>query len=256
MKIRYSWTTRNTDKTPPAITPIGAWTPDRMVNIIAWFDPANRVTQSSGSVSDWGDVFGWDATQPTAGTRLVWSSTQVNGFPGFTNNGTFTGFLTVPNLAANVPRTVVTLASAPSAATNNTLVAGGTGSFEARVGSSNFPVVIQTNTAVLGTATVACDATALGLIVWSADTGNYAFRVNGTAAGSGTFTASGIGGSALTIGGSSADGTYWAGSFGDVILTGDYNNTSEIQKAEGYLAWKYSLSSLLPVGHPYKSAAP
>jgi hypothetical protein len=190
MRIRYSWTTRNTDKTPPPITPTGPWTPDRMVNIIAWFDPANGVTQSSGSVSDWGDVFGWGATQPTAGTRLVWSSTQVNGFPGFANNGSFTGFLTVPNLAANVPRTVVTLASAPSAATNT------------------------------------------------------------------TFTASGIGGSALTIGGCPADATYWAGSFGDVILTGDYNNTSEIQKAEGYLAWKYSLSSLLPGGHPYASAPP
>jgi hypothetical protein len=33
-------------------------------------------------------------------------------------------------------------------------------------------------------------------------------------------------------------------------------STSDRQKLEGYAAWKYNLQSLLPIGHPYKSAPP
>ena len=31
---------------------------------------------------------------------------------------------------------------------------------------------------------------------------------------------------------------------------------SEIEKAEGYLAWKWGLVSNLPSGHPYKNSRP
>lgn len=33
-------------------------------------------------------------------------------------------------------------------------------------------------------------------------------------------------------------------------------NTNDHQKTEGYLAWKWGLQSLLPIGHPYKLSAP
>jgi len=35
-----------------------------------------------------------------------------------------------------------------------------------------------------------------------------------------------------------------------------FSNTSDYEKVEGYLAWKWDLVHLLPVGHTYKSAAP
>jgi hypothetical protein len=31
---------------------------------------------------------------------------------------------------------------------------------------------------------------------------------------------------------------------------------SERQKVEGYIAWKFNLTSLLPIGHPYKTSQP
>ena len=31
---------------------------------------------------------------------------------------------------------------------------------------------------------------------------------------------------------------------------------SDLEKGEGYLAWKWGLESLLPVSHPYKNSAP
>jgi hypothetical protein len=33
-------------------------------------------------------------------------------------------------------------------------------------------------------------------------------------------------------------------------------NISNFEKAEGYLAWKWGLTSLLPSSHPYKTVKP
>ena len=33
-------------------------------------------------------------------------------------------------------------------------------------------------------------------------------------------------------------------------------DVSNVEKAEGYLAWKWGLQSNLPISHPYKNAAP
>jgi hypothetical protein len=43
---------------------------------------------------------------------------------------------------------------------------------------------------------------------------------------------------------------------GDVVWCNLAITTSQRQKLEGYLAWKYSSASLLPGGHPYKSRPP
>ena len=36
----------------------------------------------------------------------------------------------------------------------------------------------------------------------------------------------------------------------------DYQDTTDRQLVEGYLAWRWGLEGNLPAGHPYKSAAP
>jgi hypothetical protein len=65
--------------------------------------------------------------------------------------------------------------------------------------------------------------------------------------------------SVLTIG-SSPDSTYTANRFqgriGEIILIHGDITTATRQKLEGYLAHKWGLASSLPIGHPYKSAAP
>jgi hypothetical protein len=90
--------------------------------------------------------------------------------------------------------------------------------------------------------------------------GTYAFRINGTAdANSGTnaqlgFATAGFG----LFHNFASPGTTetFNGSIGDIILTNVVSSQSDLEKAEGYLAWKYSMTSLLPSGHPYKSVAP
>jgi len=46
------------------------------------------------------------------------------------------------------------------------------------------------------------------------------------------------------------------GSLGDLILNNTLFSTTESEKLEGYLAWKYALTAKLPASHPYKNAAP
>ena len=42
----------------------------------------------------------------------------------------------------------------------------------------------------------------------------------------------------------------------EMLLYNAYLNTTDRQKVEGYLAWKWGLQANLPGGHPYASAAP
>ena len=48
----------------------------------------------------------------------------------------------------------------------------------------------------------------------------------------------------------------WCGDLAEVIIFNSALSTSDRQKVEGYLAWKWGIQSTLPTGHPYKSVAP
>lgn len=48
----------------------------------------------------------------------------------------------------------------------------------------------------------------------------------------------------------------WTGLIGEVICYSNVLPLSNMQKVEGYLAWKWGLQSNLPAAHPYKYAAP
>jgi hypothetical protein len=46
------------------------------------------------------------------------------------------------------------------------------------------------------------------------------------------------------------------GLFGEIVITSGLLTTDERNKIQGYLAWKWGLVGNLPIGHPYKDAAP
>jgi hypothetical protein len=60
---------------------------------------------------------------------------------------------------------------------------------------------------------------------------------------------------AITIGSWPDETLTMDGSIAEVVITHTVDAT-ERQKIEGYLAWKWGLESLLPGGHPYKTAPP
>lgn len=58
------------------------------------------------------------------------------------------------------------------------------------------------------------------------------------------------------LGGSIGTSSTFHGSIAEVLVFNSALTTSDRQKVEGYLAWKYGLQGNLPAGHPYLSAAP
>jgi len=59
------------------------------------------------------------------------------------------------------------------------------------------------------------------------------------------------------IGGRHASGAAYGNKYiSEVVGCNTKLSTDDRQKLEGYLAWKWGLESDLPVGHPYKNAAP
>jgi hypothetical protein len=52
------------------------------------------------------------------------------------------------------------------------------------------------------------------------------------------------------------EGVYYLRGYIRSYLIFGGTDTSNIEKAEGYLAHRYDKTSLLPVGHPYKTSAP
>ena len=51
-------------------------------------------------------------------------------------------------------------------------------------------------------------------------------------------------------------GAGFRGDIGEILSYPSVLSTTDRQKAEGYLAWKWGIQASLPVGHPYKNAAP
>jgi len=56
--------------------------------------------------------------------------------------------------------------------------------------------------------------------------------------------------------GQTYSGEYMSGTISEVIVYNTSVGTTDRQKLEGYLAWKWGIQASLPSDHPYKSAAP
>lgn len=105
------------------------------------------------------------------------------------------------------------------------------------------------------------DATDYLWSCWMSNAGLAQYRWGTTIAGPGSAGSNRppAGTSALTIG-SSPDSAYagnrFQGLIAEIVLVHADVTTATRQLLEGYLAWKWGLEGSLPVGHPYKSAAP
>jgi hypothetical protein len=54
----------------------------------------------------------------------------------------------------------------------------------------------------------------------------------------------------------SASTGHWSGTISEVIVATSILSAGDIEKTEGYLAHKWSMTANLPGGHPYKSVTP
>jgi Putative phage tail protein len=91
----------------------------------------------------------------------------------------------------------------------------------------------------------------------TSESGDWNYYINGTLFFNNPSNAFGLPGGAdnarVGAGGGTAN---WSGWIAEVILYSEVLSEADRQRVEGYLAWKWGLASVLPIGHPYKLTPP
>ena len=258
----------------PDSTP-APWTPAEL-NLDFWGDtldtsPTN-IVQSGGLVSQWSDKSGNGnhATQSSGSLQPAFNSDRLEF------NGTGKIFQITNDPFKNMQNPCIVLLGRwdGSATWSNTFVSYlGEGSigWQVRQKSSdirNFCFTLRSGTTQSDAAIV---STNTGFFIGSAyrrDTTTRIIKHNGTQgyiANGDTGTVSYADGTLL--GGRSAiGGRYNGNGFTDpnanlngsikAMIVLDNASDADVEKLEGYLAWRYGDEGLLPAGHPYKNAAP
>jgi hypothetical protein len=239
------------------------WTPSNYAAGVlhAWHDPSNssNLSVTSGSVNSDTDLSGNSRTESQTGTnRPTVSSAAINSLDAesFASTQFFnTGIVSGPTL-----RSIIWVIKPTTLnAFNAILAVTGSGGFEVEVQSNGAVIIVAKAVAILATGTagaVVNNTVQILTTTWNDSTGAYSFYVNGTAKGSGTA-------GHPSFGGVSAQSTVsyfqstdsFIGLMGERVTLDDVT-LSNIQLAEGYLAWKWGTVSSLDASHPYKGAAP
>lgn len=236
------------------------WRPDELGSSLAlWLDAEDTasITLNGSTVSQWADKSGngRNATQATAANQPTYTAADavLNGKPsvGSTTNLGLVGMLT-PSLTAREFLFVT--------AYDN----GTTALFPA--GTTAYPTLLS------GPGAFGAERAGMGLVAtanWFQSTSIWADVPYRNGAATASTTALPMPASILRFSGPStvtqswgigfnqttADRS-WDGPIGEVIAVGATLSTTDRQKLEGYLAWKWGLAANLPADHPYKLNPP
>ena len=248
----------------------GLWTPAN-ITTTAWFDAADTgtITESGGAVSQWGDKSGNGnhATQSSGSLQPAFNSGRMQ----FNGSGKIFQITNDPFKGMQNPCVVMLGRWDGSATWSNTFVSylgEGTIGWQVRQKSSdirNFCFTLRSGTTQSDASIVSTNTDFFIGSTYRRDTTTRIIKHNGTqeyiASGdTGTVDYSGTDGRSA-IGGRYSGDNFTSpnanlnGSLKEMIVMDDATD-AEVQKLEGYLAWKWGLEGNLPAGHPYKSSPP
>ena len=238
---------------------------------------SSTITQASGTVSAWADkagsgkAFAVNNTAPAyvgsstfGGSRAAIRNANSNGTKGsageygsliadFSSLSASTAFAIFSTVSLDANQNYGRLLSLASTASNDYNT---NGAFAFSADNAGPSVQLNSNGLVGSDFAATIDAPMLVGIVF--DGANSTFWINGVSQGTAARTAGMVAAAQLSLFRDAYDGTQIA--FGDVraiVATTGALATADRQKLEGYLAWDATGDgSLLPTGHPYKSAAP
>lgn len=264
----------------PALTgtPAATWSPsDLGAALKGWWKASDHGTarmtdDGAGLISSWTDAVSGVAVTAALAERPTWSATSLNSaYPGLTFNGagsatngmTNTSYAALPTGSTAGEIWLVGTQAFPGS-NGQTGVAVGYGGTSAdrrrliRVATSTVSRgrIDDGSTSLTDTAIVADGSIILGGN-WSGTTEGG--RINGNIMNPATATIVSLAtlGTRLRIGAGNATtvASTWAGVISEVIVTTTLT-VLQRQQLEGYWAWAFGLTSILPAGHPYKSARP
>lgn len=242
--------------------------PDQIAGLIGWWDAGSPATLSIGV-----DVFGWTSRlaggstwqQATEALRPGWSATGRNGKPAVT---VALGDYMISASTASFPTGTLTshvfgvaYYSVAAAGEWATLLQWGTANTGARTS-----LLLRNSTALPGNSigTAATD-NFLTTPAWLNADHMFSSMVNSTTMdlwldgqyqATRAATVNSLDASANRLFGHMYVTGRWAGAMHELFIYNVALNTADRQKNEGYLAHRWGYTSLLPVGHPYKTVAP
>ena len=253
------------------------WTPvDLATEAKAWYDAsdASTITESGGAVSQWDDKTsnGRDLVQATGSEQPTIASDTIsfdgtddyleNSSPFMYANGEIDVYIVgaVPDTLAIQNILGESEASASPVPqyrfTTSTATGTGTDTMAAVIKNDAGDDII---TAENGISSAGAFDDTKKLYMYRDDGSNLIGYVNAVSGTNRAYTRSGsITPHTFTIVGMYRDGAIRNPANADIneiVITSNLS-TTERQKMEGYLAWKWGIQSSLPAGHPYKNAAP
>jgi hypothetical protein len=241
------------------------WTPAE-ITTLGWWDCSDTatITHSSNSVSQIDEKKGGvnliqttGSLQPTTNTRTQ-NGLNVLDFDGteqmnMTGNGDFP-------IAQPTNVTFISVHGVDVINNNNdslwaTVSAGNDYQFESNINSTFEGEISMSNNINLVLSPTPNNGPSVYALRFSRDDPNTSAWVDGNDRGSTGVMNNNLGPACqikiMTSRGTDRVDGFW----GEMVVTND-NTTDTRQKLEGYMAWRWGLQGNLPVGHPYKDAAP
>ena len=245
----------------------GAWTP-KEISTSLWLDAADAstITLNSTTVSQWNDKSGnaRNFSQATAGNQPAYQTSGINSKPSVEFTGSNENFMTASSVLSSSSTAGsifwVQTTEADPGTNNNNLGSLITSSWGSSSSDNHIPWTdgniyfagFSTSRSNVGNPSVSL--TAPRILSHHSTNGSVAFYIDGTSfftSASNTFANPS---SSKRIGGVTL--YRFTGQVAELIVLSNIPTTTERQLIEGYLAWKWGLTSSLPNDHPYKNIAP
>jgi hypothetical protein len=244
-----------------------------MIQTALWLDAADASTvydatsggnlvSNGGAIARWNDKSGngRNITQATSGNRPVFNTNALNGL-SLVNCGSddFLSSTATHNIGTTSVIAAVFRPNTLATSDNLDFVTGGTAGNNLdthilyRKGDTPVSLNLFSGNVLTGTNPLVVNTPSLAIGVTNGSSSSI--RHNGSVIASGNAGAQAWN-SGVLIGKSAATTSYVNAAYAEVVLISGPSTQNNIEKIEGYLAWKWGLTANLPAGHPYKTIGP
>lgn len=248
--------------------PQDLWEPNQLANLFAWYDASDSstITQSGGSVSQWDDKKGSaDLVQTTGADQPTTNANTINSLnvidmdgdhmiaPMSISDTDFSAFFVCEKIGTPTSGDAAMTFYDSALANDSSTVA------TALVGYLPNDTQLKTDRAAV-TLTETHPGVGVPYLYGAVFDGtNLLISLNGstqTTGSTGTFTIDNLllNGRWGSVG--PAPFAFGRRRYGEMVVVSNGLSTSDRQKVEGYLAWKWGLQRDLPREHPYRSGPP
>jgi hypothetical protein len=241
------------------------------VGVSLWLDASDASTlydavtggslvAADNTVARWEDKSGNanHATQGTAGSRPTRKTSVQNSLGILRFDGDH--LAGAANATTGNAKTVVGLCRSSNSAGGSVWCSRTSGrAFLARTlrAGSSFISGDVTTTNVTTTLDITTPMQSFFLQTWRSPSGlAIEYRANGAAQSTSGTILSDTGATGYRVGIASTLIQPWPGDIAEICVIDAYATTADVEKLEGYLAWKWGTVSALDASHPYKSVAP